>query len=899
MSAIFRFAARVREFFTGRSTDAAMSDELTSHMEHLTDEYLRRGLTPDAARRAAARDFGAMESAKEAVRDRRGFRPLETLGQDVRYAIRLLIKTPGFSLVAIVTLALGIGANTAIFSLVDTVVLRPLPYSGADRLVSLWETKTGAASDGSSSGSPLAVSADRTTVSVANLVDYRRARSFSGLAAEDFSGLNLTGSGDPEFLNGEKVTWNYFDVLAARPALGRVLLSDDDRVGAEDVIVLSDALWRRRFAADDGVTNRIVSLDGRPTRIVGVMPAGFRGVSSFASATNIVDFWVPIRFTADLLSDDGRGDHEVNVVGRLRDGVSVNAGQRELNAISADLAQRFPKSNGGIVATVAPLASDLVRTASASLWAMLAMVAVILLIACVNVANLLIVRGVSRKREIAVRLALGADRSRIIRELLTQSLVLALAGGVGGAALSVWTRRLLVGLAPANTPRLDQVTIDLRVLAMTFVLVAVTGIVFGLLPAWQASRERPVDALRSTERVVAGTSVMRWRNVLMTLEVSMSAILLVGAGLTLRSLTAMNQVPLGFRTDHVLVLNIAVPDSRYPGADARYAFFEQLAQRMKSEPGVEDVAFANRLPLHGGWGSGFQINGVQPPAAGYFQTDFQAVSPGYFSVFGIQLRRGRLLNEGDRKSTLPVAVVTEAFGTRFMNGADPIGHTLKRGGPTAPLIEIVGVVADVRRGGQLQPLEAQVYLPAAQTGSYPVRLADVAVRTAGDPSSMAPALQRVLWSQDPSQPVTAVLRLDDMLFQRGAAYRFRALLFGMSAGLALVLSLIGIYGVVSYAVSQRTPEIGIRMALGASRADILKWLVGGTAALVVGGAAIGLLAARALSSSLEAFLFGVTPADATTYMATALALSLVAIGSALIAARRATRIDPARALRGD
>ncbi|TAK13938.1 MAG: FtsX-like permease family protein, partial [Acidobacteria bacterium] len=542
--------------------------------------------------------------------------------------------------------------------------------------------------------------------------------------------------------------------------------------------------------------------------------------------------------------------------------------------------------------------ADLVRNTRTSLWTMFAMVGVILLIACVNVANLLIVRGVSRRREIAIRLALGADRRRVVRELLTQSLLLALVGGLVGLALSAWTRQILVSLAPANMPRLDQVTLDVRVLAASFVLVLITGLLFGVLPAWQASRERPIDALRATERVVAGTTVMRWRNALMTIEVALSAILLVGAGLTFRSLNAMNGVPLGFRTDHVLAMNISLPNPRYAAADDRFAFFDRLAGRVRAIPGVEEVAFANRLPLRGGWGSGFLIDGMPPPPSGFYDCDFQAVSTGYFDVFGIPLRRGRALQSSDIKGAQPVAVVSEAFSRQILNGADPIGHAIRRG-PNAPLITIVGVVGDVRRQGKLEQLGPQVYLPAAQTGSYPVRLADLAVRTMGDPKSLVPALQQALWSIDASQPVTAVLTLDEVLFQRGAAQRFRALLFGMCAVLALILSLVGVYGVVSYAVSQRTPEIGIRIALGAARGDILRWLVGGTAALVVIGVVAGLLVARFLSRTLDALLFGVTSADLATYAIAAVSITVVALGSAALAARRATLIDPARALRGE
>jgi putative ABC transport system permease protein len=896
MNALRRWLSRIAEVGRGRAVDAEMTQEVQSHIDHLTDEYVRRGLPRDAARRAALRDFGAVEGAKESVRDARGIRPLETLVQDTRYAIRLLIKTPTFSIVAILTLALGIGANTAIFSLVDAVILRPLPYERPNRLVSLWEAETGINADDHSGGAQLVSAPTRSNVSPANLIDYMKAPGFSGLAGFTTQALNLTNSGSPERLFGEAVTWNYFSVLSARPAAGRVLLPEDDKPMAAKVIVLSDALWRRRFNADPNIVGRSLTLDGELWTVIGVMPASFRGVMSFAAATNVVEFWVPAAYPADLLAN--HGDHEINVVGRLRDGVSLETAQAQLTNISQALADAYPQSNKNFRAVIAPLGADLVQTASSTLWAMLAMVALILVIACVNVANLLIVRGVSRKREIAIRLALGAARGRIIRELLTQSLVLAAIGGVLGVFLSVWTRNVLISLAPANTPRLDQVTLDGRVLALCALLVTVTGVLFGILPAWQSSRERPVDALRSTERVVAGTSVMRWRNALMAVEVALSAILLVGAGLTLRSLDAMNSVALGFRTDHVLAMNVSLPAARYPNADARYAFFDKLADRISHVPGVQAVAFANRQPLRGGWSSGYRIGGIPPPPSGFLESDFQAISPGYFAVLDIPLKRGRVFDQRDSRDGMPVAIVSEAFATYLPPGDSPVGHTIQRG-PTAPLITILGVVGDVRRGGKLEALQPQVYLPAAQTKSYPVPIADMAVRASGDPTSLVASLQREVWTIDKDQPITNVRTLDDVLFQKGAAQRFRALLFAMCAGLALVLSLVGVYGVVSYAVSQRTPEIGIRMALGADRGRIIRWLVGGTTMLVLGAAAAGLIIARALAHTLDLLLFGVTSGDVKTYAVAAATLCVVAIGSAALAARRGTLIDPAKALRGD
>lgn len=894
MSALVRLVTRVREWLSSRRVDRDLADEVQAHVDHLIEDYQRRGLSAAEARRAAMRDFGGVEAAKESVRDARGFRGIEVFQQDVRYAIRGLWKTPAFSLVAITTLALGIGANTAIFSLVDAVMLKPLPYHQPDRLVALWESAVAGTSDRGAARPAI----DRMSVSVANYIDYTRLGSYTSLAGYSTESLNLTNSGAPERLSGEVATASYFDVLGARAALGRTLLVTDEPSTAPRVVVLSDALWRRRFGANPRLVGTTITLDAQPWEVVGVMPPDFRGVTAFQAANNSTEFWVAPRFPAELLTDAGRGDHEISVVGRLRDGVAVEAANRELRDLSERLATAYPDTNGRTRATVGPLSRDLVRDARTSLLAVFAMVALILLIACVNVANLLLVRGVSRKREMAIRLALGAERARVIRGLLTESLVLALAGGSVGLALGYWTQKALVSLAPANTPRLDQVALDGRVLAAGILIALVTGVVFGIFPAWQASRERPAEALRSTERVVAGTSVMRWRNMLMAVEVALSAVLLVGAGLTLRSLINMNSVPLGFRTDRVLVLNTTLPETRYATADQRFAFFDTLTQRLEALPGVDAVGFANRLPLRGGWSSGFQIAGATPPTGDMFECDFQAVSSGYFAVLGMTLRRGRPFDERDTKSGEPVAIVSEAFGRKLLNGGNPIGRTIRRG-PNAPLITIVGVVDDVRRDGQLEPLEAQVYLPAAQTGSYPVRLGDVAIRASGDPRSLLTSIQEQIWAIDPNQPITQVRLLDDVLFQRGAGQRFRALLFGICAGLALLLSLIGVYGVVSYSVSQRTPEIGVRLALGADRGSILRWLVGRTAGLVTVATLVGLVVARLLSQTLDALLFDVATTDWRTYAVAAASLCGVAIGAATLAARKATRIDPVQALRGE
>ena len=604
-------------------------------------------------------------------------------------------------------------------------------------------------------------------------------------------------------------------------------------------------------------------------------------------------FWMPTSFPPDLLAN--HGDHEVNVVGRLAPGVTVADAQQSLTAVSERLAAAYPQSNDTIRAFIRPLADDLVETVRPSLVVLALMVGLVLLIACVNVANLLIVRGASQRRDVAIRYALGASRARVVGGMLVQSLVLALAACAVGLVLGDWTTSGLVSLAPITLPRVGSVSLDGRVIAFTAGLALVTGIGFGLLPAWQARRARPLDVLKTTGRSVAGAWTMRWRNGLMVTEIALSTVLVVGAGLAAKSLLAINRVDVGFRTDHVLALNIVLPDRRYPTGDARYAFFSALAERLASIPGVTRVAFANRFPLRGGWGSGVQIEGFTPPN-GHADVDFQAVSPGYFDTLGLRLTAGRLLAPSDTKTSEPVAVVSERFAAEFLNGASPIGVRMRRG-PQAPSITIVGEIADIRRDGRRAEITSQGYVAAAQTQLYPVHLADVAVVISGEASAYTVPIQQAVWAVDEDQPITNIRTLAATLTSASKDQRFQTTLFALFAGLAIVLALVGIHGVVSYAVAQRTPEIGVRMALGADQKWILTWLLGEASLLVGIGAAIGVLGALALSRYLATLLFHVAPTDPSTYALAAAGLGFVAIATSFVAARRATRIDPVRALR--
>jgi predicted permease len=880
MNGLRSFIARAIEILRRRSAEQELDEELRLHEQLLIDDYQRRGLSPDEARRQAAMTLGGVEQAKELVRHARGFPSAEAFVKDLRHAVRLLLRAPGFSTITILTLALGIGVNVAIFSLVDAVVLRPLPYPESDRLVSVWEVE----------------GTRRMTVAPGNLADYQGASSLQDCAGLATRVRTITGTGDPEAVLVEEATANYFAVLGIGPALGRTFTPDEARAGGPHIAILSDGVWRRRYGARVTALGETVLIDSEPYQIVGIMPPNFRGVSDF-TAVDPVSMWVPAAYPPELLAN--RGDHQIRVVARLRAGVSAEGARSELTAISETLAQSYPTSNGQVHTGMQPLRDDLVRNVWASLVILFVTVALILTIACVNVANLLLARGVGRRREIAVRFALGATRTRVVTALVTESLVLAGAASVVGALLAIWLNNILLTAAPQTIPRLAGVTIDARVLAYTVTVGAITGLLFGIIPAWQAGHSRPIDALSGAGRVVAGASVLRWRNALMLAQIALSAVLLVGAALMVKSLMRLNGVSLGFDPDRVLAMRMVLPETRYPTPEARLRFFQELEGRVARLPGVEALTFTNNLPLRGGWGSGFVIDGVPAPPDGYLQGDFQAVSVGYFQTLGLTLDRGRLLEPTDTSAGGSVAVVSRMFEQRFLNGASALGREIVRNPnpPNPQRITIVGVVHDMRRDGRTSDLQPQVYLPAAQTAIYPVRLADFAVRARANPRDLLPAIRAAVWSIDREQPVSNVRMLDDLVRANSAPRRFQALLFSIFAVLALILASIGSYGVVAYVVTQRTPEIGVRLALGASVWQIYRWLLVRTTAIVIAGAALGLIAARWLGRYVSSLLFDVTVGDPTSYLAAATVLVTVAVTASFLAGRRATLVNPTAALR--
>ena len=858
---------------------AARPDDRAFVLGDLRDEFA--ALARERGGAAASRWYWrqALASAGPLVASRLPQPPrMALLAQHVRHAIRVLRRSPAATLTAVITLALGIGANTAVFSVVDAVLLQPLPYRAPDRLVSVWQVRRG----------------DRFTVGLADFPEYaRRQRAFEALAAHTDTTRVIIGGIAPEEIAADLVTWNLFDVIGVRPALGRSFDARDAGPGAPRTVILSDPAWRTRYGSDPALVGRAIVLSGEPHLVVGVMAADFVPPSRLSNGPAPA-FFLPAPEIADL--DGVRGDHELEVIGRLRQGVSVIQARDDLRRIDQDLARRYPASNADVLAGVAALSADVTRRVRTTLLVVLGAVALVVLIASLNVANLLIVRAVGQRHEVAIRVAVGASRADIVAEFLVRGLVLAAAGGILGLAVGSWTRDLLVSAAPASIPRLSGVALNARVLAATAGLALLTGVIAGVLPAMQVLRAESRGGLKVTESATSGSrSLRRWQGLLMACEVGAAVVIALGAGLLVRSLVRLHGVELGFNTERVLTIRLRPPESKYPDAAARLAFFEEIQSRLAAVPGVQTVAYANDFPMRGGWGGGLLVESPAGPREA--ESDFQAVSETYFSTLGIPLLRGRVFTAEDRLGSMPVVVVSQTFAARLLAGRDPIGVQIRRN-KEAPALTIVGVVGEIRRDGKFVDAAPQVFFCARQINVYGARLDAVAVRSlVTDPLTLVPSIQRVVTSVDPSMPLRRVRTLDDILSASMATQRFNMLLLTSFAGLALLLSLIGVYGVVAHAALQRSREIGIRVALGAHRRAVERLIVRGALLWTLPGLALGLAIAYASSRVMTSLLFDVTPTDPLTFVSVGAAMLLVSVLGSYLPARRAARVDPLVALR--
>jgi putative ABC transport system permease protein len=813
--------------------------------------------------------------------------------QDIRFAIRTLRGRPAFSAVAVTTLALGIGANTAIFSVVRAVLLRPLGFPEPDRLVKIvgFDTRDGVPAN----------------LSPADFMDFEReAGAFSRVGPHGWVGF-FTVAGrerEAERVGGVNVTEGFFPTLGVQPALGRLFTADEDAPGGPRTVLLSHGFWQLRYGGDPGVLGRTILLDGRPTTVVGVLPQDFRHVEPNPDREAAV--FVPYRFDR---AEPNRGGHFIRAVGRLRPGATLAEARAQLEAVAARLQQRYPAENADRGVLVDPLLDAMVRDARPALLLLLWAVGAVLLVACANLANLMLASGAARRRELAIRGALGAGRGRLVRQLLTESLVLSLAGALSGLLIAFWLSRGVSLLSAVGVPRADTAAgMDLSVLTFAVALALTTGIAFGIIPALQLSGASAGEALKDGSRAqTAGRAGRRTRDWLIGAEVALSIVLLVAAGLLLRSFLALQRVDVGFARSEVLTMQVAVPTASYEEGE-QIPFYSGLIERVRALPGVEEAGAVNILPLSGNYDSrGIQIEDRPEPPGRAHSVQSRSVTPGYFRAMGIPLLRGRPFDDRDRSGAPLVVIVSDAMARRYWPGQNAIGKRItfnsgiprgaqqEVGGPGSR--EVVGVVGDVKHLGLEEALTPFFYTPHTQQPSY--HTMTLVVRAAGDPAALASAVRGALAQMDRNVPLSDVRTLDTVLGRVSAAPRLRTLLVGGFAVLAVVLALVGVYGVVGYLVSQRTREIGVRLALGARRADVLGLLVRQGMGPVLAGVAVGLAVAVVASRLLTGMLFGVAPTDVGTYAGAAALLAAAALVATIVPARRATRIDPVAALRLD
>ena len=865
---------RLRSLFRRGQVEAELNEELRYHLERQIEVNTAAGMSVEEARYAALRAMHGLDQRKEECRDMRRVRLIEDLWQDFRFSLRSLLKRPGFTAIALLALALGIGANTAIFSLVNAVILQPLPYRDPDRLISVYGTR-----NRSTQGS----------VGPTDFLDYRsQNKTFEQFAASGSMMLpmNLTGSGEPERLNASIITGNYFDTLRVRPALGRGFSLENEKTGQDHVTVLSHAFWQTRFGGDPNIVNKTINLDGKAYEVLGVMPAE-------VVLPQPAQLWVPINFDADP-EMKMRNARFLRGIGRLKEGVTLDQAQTDTDLIAAQLEQQYPDSNTGWSLRLIPLREILVGGSRTMLFILFGAVGFVLLIACANVANLLLVRAAARQKEIAMRTALGASRLRIIRQMITESLLLAIFGGALGALLAVAGVKLLVSLGEDNIPRTANVKIDATVLAFTLLISLATGLLFGLAPAIRTMKENLVDALKDGIRGGSEATVKnRTRSLLVVFESAIAVMLLIAAGLLIRSLVALQNVDPGFDPNNVLTLRVDLPRQKYNTPEKASNFFEQLETRVAGLPGVEAVGLITDLPLSGeARDMPYRVEG-RPATSDIAFVDFRRVNKNYFSAMRIPLRRGRNFTEQEVRQSDKAIVVSQAFVDSVFPNEEALGKRLIIwSGIRNEPYEIIGIVGDTRYQSLQGEPSATMYVPTRE-----LLFVNLVIRTQGDPLSLVGGVRKEVNALDPDQPIASIRPMTEWVAMSAAGARYRTTLLGLFALLAMILAATGIYGVMSYSVAQRTQEIGVRMALGARPLDVLKLVVRQGMMLVLIGVIVGLAGALALTRVMSSLLFGVTERDPITFVAVAALLIVVAFISCFVPAHRATRIDPLIALR--
>jgi putative ABC transport system permease protein len=881
MSLLRRFTDGLRVLLGRQRAEREMSEELEAYLDAAVNEKMRAGMSREDALRTARVEIGSTEAVKEAIRGAGWEASVESVWQDVRYGLRQLRRNPGFTAVAVITLALGIGANTAIFSLLYAVLLQPLPYRNSSRLVVLHETTPNVGTVG---------------VSYPNFLDWRAAsRAFSQMAAVASVDFNLAGISQPENIKGDAVSPNFLSMMGVHPFLGRDFEGSEEKAGTAPVILLSYSLWRSQFGADPNAVGRTINLDGRGFTIAGVLPPSYRGIDK----TDVIEP-IGVWATGDSVATERADRGDLVVVGRLAPGVGLTQAHAEMEGIEARLAKEYPQANQDYGVKLRPIRDVFVSGMRPAILVLFAAVMFVLLIACANVANLFLVRGAARRKEMALRLAFGASRSRIIRQMLTESFVLAFLGGVLGLALAIGGIRGMARLIP--TDMLSGATINLNsaVLLFTTAVVVLAAFIFGLAPMAQSTKLEVQAELKEGARTTSGGRAQgRLRGVLAMAEISLALVLLVGAGLMMKSLSRLLSVRPGFEPNHVLTMEIDLRTEQYSKDPAMLSFWQQVLERARALPGVKSAAAGTVVPFTDSHDrTDITIEGMPLVSLGSWpHPDIHVVSPGYVSTLRISLLRGRAFTDADKKGASPVALVNQMLAQKFFPREDPIGKRFIFGHPSAKKpgwTTIVGVVGNTKLYGLANPARLEVYVPLQQ---YPQNDMNLVVKSAVNPSALISEIRGAVASIDKGQPIFAISTMKQLVSDSSAERRITLVLLGAFSGLALVLAAIGIYGVLSYSAAQRTHEIGIRMALGAQKRDVLRVVLGQGMTLAAIGVGIGIVAALGLTRLMASLLYGVKPTDPLTFTAVSFILGGVALAACYIPARRAASVDPIEALR--